>query len=205
MLATQSRFWDRIADRYAAKPVDDPASYERKLTITQTYFTPRSRVLEFGCGTGTTALHHAPKVAHIDAIDLSQKMLDHAQKKQAAAGITNVHFQRSAIEEFHAPEGSYDVILGLSILHLLADAPTELRKIRKMLAPGGVFISSTVCLSEKMPWFRFVIPLGQKLRLLPTLQPLTAEKLHAMLLDAGFEIEKSWRPHGGMVDFVVAR
>ena len=34
------------------------------------------RIVEFGCGTGTTAVHHTPHVQHIDAIDISAKMLE---------------------------------------------------------------------------------------------------------------------------------
>ena len=54
------RFWDRIADRYAAKPVPDQAVYERKLQITRTLLHPQAEVLELGCGTGSTALALAP-------------------------------------------------------------------------------------------------------------------------------------------------
>ena len=33
-MTADPRFWDRIAERYAAKPVDDPAAFERKIAIT---------------------------------------------------------------------------------------------------------------------------------------------------------------------------
>ena len=55
-----SRFWDRHAKGYAKRPVPDEAAYQRKLKMTQDYLTPDMEVLELGCGTGTTALIHAP-------------------------------------------------------------------------------------------------------------------------------------------------
>jgi hypothetical protein len=54
---------DKIAEKYAARPVADDAAYQRKLEITRGYFRPSTRVFAFGCGTGSTAIAHAPHVA----------------------------------------------------------------------------------------------------------------------------------------------
>jgi ubiquinone/menaquinone biosynthesis C-methylase UbiE len=70
-----ARFWDRIAKRYARRPVTDEAAYQKKLQVTREYFNSESEVLEFGCGTGSTAIAHAPHVNHIHAIDISSKMI----------------------------------------------------------------------------------------------------------------------------------
>jgi hypothetical protein len=53
-----SRFWDNIADKYVADPIKDVPSYERKLEVTRSYFRPDMELLEFGCGSGATALLH---------------------------------------------------------------------------------------------------------------------------------------------------
>ena len=45
-----ARFWDRIAARYARKPVADEAAYQKKLAVTREYLRPDMEVLEFGCG-----------------------------------------------------------------------------------------------------------------------------------------------------------
>lgn len=58
------KFWDKIATRYSKKPVADEAAYQKKLQITQEYFRPDMEVLEIGCGTGSTAITHAPHVKH---------------------------------------------------------------------------------------------------------------------------------------------
>ena len=54
------KFWDKIADKYSKQPIADEASYQKKLNITQDYFKPDMKVLEFGCGTGSTAIIHSP-------------------------------------------------------------------------------------------------------------------------------------------------
>ena len=71
----EARFWDKRAEKYAQRPVADQAAYEKKLEITRRYFNPDSVVLEIGCGTGSTALAHAPYVGHILATDISPNMI----------------------------------------------------------------------------------------------------------------------------------
>ncbi|EAM49492.1 hypothetical protein WH8501_27790 [Crocosphaera watsonii WH 8501] len=67
-MTTSTKFWDKIADKYSKQPIVDEESYQKKLTVTQEYFNPDMEVLEFGCGTGGTAIIHAPYVKHIRAI-----------------------------------------------------------------------------------------------------------------------------------------
>ena len=52
---TVSRFWDRLAAGYAKKPVPDEEAYARTLERVRAHLTPNDRVLELGCGTGTSA------------------------------------------------------------------------------------------------------------------------------------------------------
>jgi cyclopropane fatty-acyl-phospholipid synthase-like methyltransferase len=42
-------------------------------------------LLEFGCGTGGTAIIHAPHVKHIRAIDISPRMIEIAKSRAEAA------------------------------------------------------------------------------------------------------------------------
>ena len=56
-----ARFWDKRAGKYAQRPVADPDTYGKKLAITRNCFRPDSEVLEFGCGTGSTARTSHPK------------------------------------------------------------------------------------------------------------------------------------------------
>ena len=93
-----TKFWDKIAEKYSQQTIADEAAYQKKLQITQKYFHPDMEVLEFGCGTGSTAILHAPYVKHIRAIDISAKMIEIAQSKAHAEGVENVTFERSTVE-----------------------------------------------------------------------------------------------------------
>ena len=204
-MARSARFWDRVAERYSRKPVADEAAYRRKLEITREYFRPDMEVLEFGCGTGSTAILHAPYVKHIRAVDVSSKMLEIARRKADAAGIGNVTFERSDIEDLALPAGSADVVLGLSILHLLKDKQAVIAKVHDMLKPGGVLVTSTACLGDRMAWFKYVAPIGRSLGFMPLVKVFTAEHLKESLTAAGFAIDHYWRPAKSMGVFIVAK
>ena len=92
MSVTPAEFWDRVAPRYSQQPISDTESYARKLAETQALMRPDMRVLELGCGTGSTALKHAPHVSHIDATDVSATMIAIAREKAEQAGINPIDF-----------------------------------------------------------------------------------------------------------------
>jgi ubiquinone/menaquinone biosynthesis C-methylase UbiE len=204
-MASQAAFWDRLAGRYARQPIADEAAYQEKLRITRGYLTPETEVLEIGCGTGGTAIIHAPSVRRIRALDISPRMLDIARTKAAAAGVGNVSFEQADILDLAEPPASQDVVLGLSILHLLPDPDALIARVYAMLRPGGVFISSTACVGDTMKALKFIAPLGRALGLLPQLSVMTSPELIAKFSAAGFTIEREWLPKRGAALFVVAR
>ena len=200
-----SRFWDRIAERYAKKPVADEAAYQKKLQVTRGYFRPDMEVLEFGCGTGSTAIAHTPYVKHIRATDFSAKMIGIAKRKAEAGGVGNVTFEQSTLDELQAPERSYDAVMGHSILHLLESKEDAIARVHGLLKPGGVFVSSTVCIGDFMRWLRFVAPIGRFFGLLPLVKIFTEEDLVAALTAGGFAIDHRWAPKKGKGLFIVAK
>lgn len=201
----ESRFWDRLAERYARQPIADEAAYQHKLRVTRGYLRPDMELLEFGCGTGSTALVHAPYVSHIRAIDFSANMLSIARRKAVDAGVENITFEEADIATLDAPSGRYDMILGLSVLHLLADKDAVIAKVARMLKPQGLFVSSTACLGDTMPVFKYLAPVGKALRLLPQLDVMTAAELRHSIEKQGLSIEQQWQPRRGAAVFVVAR
>ena len=204
-MADASRFWDRLADKYARQPIADEAAYRTKLKVTQGYLRPAMDVLEFGCGTGGTAVTHAPFVRHITAIDFSENMLEIARGKATEAGVSNVTFERADIGDLVTEGAGYDAVLGLSILHLLRDKQSVIAKVFRMLKPGGYFISSTTCIGDTMAFFKFLAPIGKALGVLPQLDVMTSAELVQTLKTAGFDIVHHWQPGKGRAVFLVAQ
>ena len=203
-MAGSKKFWDRIAKRYEKKPVGDEAAYQTKLATTREYFRPDMQVLEIGCGTGSTAIAHAPYVAHIRATDISEKMIEIAKGKATEADVHNVTFEALAIEDLGVASESADAVLALSLLHLLEDKEAVIARIHDMLRPGGIFVSNTVCLGDSMKWFRFIGPVGRWLGVFPLVRIFTRNELEENLASVGFAIEHEWQPDKTVV-FIIAR
>lgn len=199
-------FWNKIADSYAKSKVRDEGAYEKKLKIAQDLFPPNAHVLEIACGTGTTALRHAPHVEHYLATDISSRMLDIGREKADEQGITNVTFSEQDIATADWPPAQYDTVLAMSILHLLPDRGAALSKIRETLKPGGRFISSTVCLGNMAGFFPLLIGAMKLVGKAPkTVDSLKHEDIASAITEAGFMIEDHHRMSKAKVAFIVAR
>ncbi|GAA5443634.1 2-methoxy-6-polyprenyl-1,4-benzoquinol methylase, mitochondrial [Microbulbifer sp. NBRC 101763] len=206
-MTRSDKFWDRKAKEYARSPISDEASYQKKLSDTQKFFTPDMNILEFGCGTGTTAIYHAPYVQHIEAVDISENMLEIGRTKAREACIDNIRFTRGTLTEFNAESESFDAVLGLNVIHLLPNRKDVLAEAARILKPGGVFVSSTVCMGNSyIRFIKLLAPLGKFMGIMPDVFILTKVKLAKEIQDAGFTIEVQWQ-HGmhNMVVFIIAR
>lgn len=215
--AKMARFWNRLANFYYKQPIRDEASYLTKIEITRKYLTAQSRVLEFGCGTGGTALLHAPYVEHYHAIDVSSNMIAIAKEQQRLANEAkasdgeptyDLQFECIGIDVLQAPPASYDVVLGLSILHLLPQKKDVLEKVHGLVTPGGYFISSTMCMKDFSGFFlRNILSFLAFLGVVPPMDPFTKSELIESIKSAGFTIEEEYHPENdkGKAVFLVAR
>lgn len=205
-MTNAQKFWDKTAEKYAKSPVRDEATYQRKLAETRSYLAPHMRVLEFGCGTGTTAIHHAPHVAHIDALDIAENMLVIGRARAAEAGVENITFSRGTLQAFNAGAASYDAVLGLNVLHLIEDRDAVIAEAYRLLKPGGVFVTSTVCLAGSVLRFlKWLVPLGKLVGLMPDVYVFSEQEYAEQMERAGFRIESQWRhARDGIAVFMVA-
>ena len=203
---SKSRVWNRMAEKYSKQPIADQESYEIKLDISRDYFTAESDVLELGCGTGSTAILHAPFVQHIHGVDISKEMIRIAQAKLGPAGITNVSFEVADVDSYTS-NTSYDAVMAMSLIHLVEDREELLARVHSLLKPGGVFISSTVCLGDG--WlFRLMSPLFGLMRALgrwPMVKLFTSKRLQSEIEAAGFQIVHHWQPGKNKAVFLIAR
>jgi ubiquinone/menaquinone biosynthesis C-methylase UbiE len=203
-MSGEARFWDKRAGKYSQRPVADQESYEKKLEITRAYLRPDSKVLETGCGTGSTALAHAPYVRHILATDISPEMIGIARDKAEAGQIENVTFETRAVDDHEIAESRYDVIMAHNLLHLLENKEAAISAAYRGLKPGGVFVTSTACIGDMSWWFRIIAPVGYFLRLIPLVKVFTQAQLEQRLIEAGFVIEHEWLPKKNAAVFIVA-
>lgn len=198
-------FWDRIAPRYAKKPVKDPEAYAQKLETLRSLLKSSDAVLEVGCGTGSTALTLAPDVAHYTATDCSRTMIEIAEDKHPNSWTGNLSFAVADATK-RIPGAPFDVVMAFSVLHLVDDLPQTLRAIHNQLRPGGLFLSKTVCLGEGNLAIRLFVRTLRAVGLAPPVLFLSTAELREALMTAGFDVEDCRHFGKGLLNpFFVAR
>jgi ubiquinone/menaquinone biosynthesis C-methylase UbiE len=156
---------------------------------------PGERVLDLACGTGVVARLAAAKVGttgHVTGLDLNAGMLAVARSLPPPPGASITWAEGSAVA-MDLPDASFDVIVCQQGFQFFPDQPAALREMHRVLVPGG-----RVLLSVWKSAGPYNIAVGEALeqhvdaeaarryrasRVVPT-----AEELHRLLVDAGFQV-----------------
>lgn len=207
-----SRFWDKLARRYAASPIKDMDTYEVWLARVAEHLGPQDHVLEVGCGTGSTALRLAPGVKSYLSTDYSAGMIEIATEKLKADPVANLQFlQADPFDErletgSHDCNAGFDAVLAFSFLHLADDPQATVQRVAALLKPGGLFISKTVCLGGKRWLFGPLIAVMRLFGKAPRVHMMSEADTDTLMEQAGFEIiEKTTYGKSFHSRFLVAR
>ena len=183
------RFWDRTARKYVKAAVADPAGYAQTLERTRARLCSGMRVLELGCGTGTTAFQLAPDVHSYLATDISSAMIAIARHRLADRPIPQLSFCAAAAEGLVTASGRYNAVLGFNYLHLVRNLQATLRSIHDLLEPAGLFISKTPCLQDMNPLMRaIVLPAMRVVGIAPYVGAFPSSGLEQQIAATGFDI-----------------
>ncbi|SLN61949.1 putative methyltransferase YcgJ [Roseovarius litorisediminis] len=204
-MTADATFWDRIAVKYAARPIKDMTAYEKTMARTRAWLGAQDNVLELGCGSGSTALLLAPDLGKITATDISGGMIAIGKEKAAAQGASNIEFMQATTHDPRLLPESYDTVLAFNLLHLIEDLDQSLSRVHTLLRPGGLFISKTVCLGNALH-FKAMVWVMQKFGRAPFVRFMDVPELEAALGSKGFEIVETGNyPAKPISRFIVAR
>lgn len=129
-----------------------PASAEE--IVKRMDLQPGQDILDIATGTGVVALataRAAGNQVNLQAIDLSEKMLEQAKNKSAAAGIDNISFQLMDGENPDFNENSFDYITCSYGLFFMPEMDTALSNWIRLLKPGGNLIFTSFAPSAFRP------------------------------------------------------
>ncbi|MEV6810769.1 SDR family NAD(P)-dependent oxidoreductase [Micromonospora sp. NPDC051296] len=130
------------------RPADDVDRQIQALTRLTDHLTAGHerplRVLEVGAGAGRLTRQLATALgsrADYQATDISPMFVAHL-RREAEGGLAPVRVGLFDVTRDHVaqgyPSGGYDLVVGLDVVHATPDVPDTLRRLTRLLAPGGV-------------------------------------------------------------------
>jgi arsenite methyltransferase len=112
------------------------------------------RVLDLGSGGGIDVLLSARRVGPAGfayGLDMTDAMLELAERNRTEAGVENVRFLRGIIEDIPLPSESVDVVISNCVINLSADKGKVLREAFRVLTSGGRFAVTDVIFQGQLP------------------------------------------------------
>jgi ubiquinone/menaquinone biosynthesis C-methylase UbiE len=117
---------------------------------------PGERVLDVGCGMGTSTLRLAEQVGpagSVLGIDISEPMLALARRRAAGRGISNLSFLRADAQTHTFGTASFDRVVSRFGVMFFADPVEAFRNLRRALRPGGTLcFACWAPLAENLHW-----------------------------------------------------
>jgi ubiquinone/menaquinone biosynthesis C-methylase UbiE len=99
---------------------------------------PGMRVLDLGCGDGTTAIPQAKRGADVLGVDIAANLVAAGKQRAKAEGLANIQFQEGDASDLQGlPDASFDMVVsifGAMFAHKPFDVAREMVRVTK---PGG--------------------------------------------------------------------
>ena len=100
-------------------------------------------VLDFGCGWGGESAWLAERgAAHVDGCDISGAALADAERFGQRRSLSNLRFARSGPASLPYGDGRFDAVFSTNVFEHVMEPEAMLREIRRVLRPGGSFLST---------------------------------------------------------------
>ena len=109
---------------------------------------PDWEVLDVATGGGHTALKFAPFVKSVVATDLTENMLQAAEKHILAQGMNNVSFWKADAEALPFDDGNFDLVTCRIAAHHFPDVQNFIEESARVLKTGGIFVLQDHVLPE---------------------------------------------------------
>jgi len=204
---TTCRLYEQAAFREAVGDELRPGGLELTAELaTACSLSPGGRVLDLGCGTGSTAAFLAREwQADVVGLDCSASRLAEARARKEA-----VIWVEGQAECIPCPDGFFDAVFAECVVNALADPTQALGEIHRVLRPGGLLAVSDLYLRRPVQGPDGIEPVrpASWMERIPESTclrgALSREATVSRLSEAGFFVH-TWRDRSHVLKEFVAR
>jgi arsenite methyltransferase len=139
-----------------------------------------ARVLDVGCGSGWATRLMAEKARDgcVVGVDISDEMVRFA--RETSASYSNVDFRFASAERLPLQDGEFTHAFSMESLYYYADMLNALREVRRVLKPGGFFVTVLDLYQENEPSHQWIEQLNVPVHV------LSSGEYRALFERAGF-------------------
>lgn len=125
-----------------------------------------ARVLDVGCGSGwaTRLMAERAPDGRVVGIDIADEMITLA--RETSASYSNVDFRIASAGKIPFGNSEFSHAFSMESLYYYADMPAALREIKRVLRPGGLFVTVVDLYQENVPSHQWVAELKVPVQLL---------------------------------------
>lgn len=125
-----------------------------------------ARVLDVGCGSGWATRLMAEKASdgRVVGIDISDEMIRLA--RETSASFSNIEFRVASAEKLPFENSEFTDAFSMESLYYYADVLVALKEIKRVLEPGGLFVTVIDLYEENKPSHQWIEQLKVPVHLL---------------------------------------
>ncbi len=128
-----------------------------RLLLAMSQVTSEDGVLDVACGPGLVACEFARTARHVTGIDITEKMVEQARKRQQELGLANLSWDVGTVSPLSYRAGRFSVVITRYSFHHFLDPRAVLSEMCRVCRPGGtVLIADVAPPAEKAEAFNHV-------------------------------------------------
>lgn len=103
-------------------------------------------VLDVACGPGLVACEFAPRVRHVEGIDITTAMIEQAQTRQNRAGLKNITWRIGTVDPLPYDSNCFSIVMTRYSFHHFTDPHRVFEEMIRVCRPGGSIVIADVVL-----------------------------------------------------------